>query len=127
MDSFIPSTPRSAPPCLLSFQLTKSVLVTPVTATDLHISNLPVEQLVENDEAIRRTRRLPLNEHRVGFVWNHLVRHRAWDVVCLLCRVTHVKKHVYHMQGLKLDKILCLDMHTLFSIKFFMDVKWLYA
>lgn len=54
--------------------------------TDLCVSNLPVEHLVQDDEAVRGARWIPFNQHIGRFGSHYLMGHRAWDVVCFLCR-----------------------------------------
>lgn len=53
--------------------------------TDLCVSNLPVEDLIQDDEAIGRVRWIPFDQHIGRLGCHYLVGHSAWDVICLVC------------------------------------------
>lgn len=57
-----------------------------MVGTDLRVSNLSVEHLIQDDEAIRGARCVPFNEHRGRLAVHYLMGHRAWDFICFLCR-----------------------------------------
>lgn len=53
--------------------------------TDLCVSNLSVEHLIQDDEAIWGARCFPFNQHIWRLGRHYLMDHRAWDVICFLC------------------------------------------
>lgn len=56
--------------------------------TDLCVSDLPIKDFIEDDEAIWGLRFLPFDQHIGGLGRHHLVGHLIWNIVCFLCEST---------------------------------------
>lgn len=65
--------------------------------TYLSVSNLPIEHLIQDDEAIRGMRCIPFNQHIRRLGYHDLMDHRAWDVICFFCEYKTYRKtlHTY--------------------------------
>jgi len=70
-----------------------------IVDTDLCVSNLPVEDLIKDDETVRGVRRTPLNQHIGRLCRHNLMGNGAWDVIGFFCKKTQKKEKHFLTTG----------------------------